>query len=190
MDIISLILIAAGLSMDCFAVSIGKGICTGKFYFRYVFRLAFLFGLFQGLMPLIGYLVANSFAEQIKEFDHWIAFVLLEIIGIKMIVDALGKQEECDEHESVKKHFQWKTLLSLAVATSIDALATGVIFVSFPNTIWIAVIIIALTSFIFSFVGVLVGIHFGKRFNFKVEIPGGIILMIIGLKILIEHLFF
>ena len=190
MDIISLILIAIGLSMDCFAVSMGKGICTGKFYFRYVFRLAFLFGLLQGGMPLIGYLAANSFAEQIKEFDHWIAFILLGIIGIKMIVDAFGEQDKYDEHESVKKHFRWKTLLSLAVATSIDALATGVIFVSYPDTIWIAAIIIALTSFIFSFAGVFVGIHFGKRFNFKVEILGGVILIIIGLKILIEHLFF
>ena len=190
MNILSIVFIAMGLAMDCFAISISKGICTGKFYFRYAFRIALLFGLFQGLMPLIGYFVANNFAEQITRFDHWIAFVLLGFIGTKMIVEAFKKKEECDEHESIKKHFQWKILLSLAVATSIDALATGIIFVPFPELIWVAVIIIAVASFIFSFAGVIIGVRFGKRFHLKVEALGGIILIIIGLKILIEHLFF
>ena len=188
MDILSIVLIAVGLAMDCFAISISKGICTGKFYFRYAFRMAFLFGLFQGGMPIIGYFAANSFSEHINSIDHWIAFALLVFIGVKMIVDAFKKQEECTEHESLKKHFRWKTLLLLAVATSIDALATGIIFVSSPELIWTAAIIIALASFVFSFIGVVIGIRFGKRFHLKVEALGGGILIIIGLKILIEHL--
>lgn len=192
MDILSIVLIAIGLAMDCFAVSISKGICTKKFYLSHTLRMALLFGLFQGLMPLIGYYVSSMFAEQIKRVDHWIAFILLGFIGIRMIIEAFkeGGNPSCEESESVNKHFKWQGLFSLAIATSIDALATGVIFAPFPELIWIAVGIIALTSFIFSIAGVYIGVHFGKRFHFKVEAIGGVILMLIGLKILVEHLFF
>lgn len=191
MDIFSIILIAIGLAMDCFAVSISKGICTKKFYFSYTLRIVLLFGLFQGVMPLIGYFIGSYFAEQIKVIDHWIAFILLGFIGGKMLIESFKKREEkcCDEY-SAKKHFQWGTLISLGIATSIDALATGVILVPYPKLIWIAVAIIALTSFIFSFIGVIIGVYCGNRFHFKVEAVGGAILITIGLKILIEHLFF
>lgn len=189
MDVFSIVLIAVGLAMDCFAVSISKGICVRKFYFSYTFRMALLFGIFQGIMPLIGFCLSSFFAEQIKVVDHWIAFVLLGFIGVRMIIEAFKSDEDdCDITDSVKKHFKWKVLFSLAIATSIDALATGVVFAPFPEIIWMAIIIIAIASFLFSFAGVLIGIHFGKRFHFKVEVLGGLILIAIGCKILIEHL--
>ncbi|NDV46720.1 manganese efflux pump [Paludibacter sp. 221] len=191
MDLLTIILMAIGLAMDCFAVSISKGICTKRFHFGYALRIAFLFGLFQGVMPLIGYYISSVFAEQIKAFDHWIAFVLLGFIGVRMIMEAFKKDEDCcDGPDTVKKHFRWKGLITLAIATSIDALATGVVLAPFAEWIYVAVIIIALVSFLFSFVGVFIGTYFGKKFTFKVEVLGGIILVGIGAKILIEHLFF
>lgn len=192
MDLFSIILIAAGLAMDCFAVSISKGVCARKFQIRYALRIAFLFGLFQGLMPLIGYYISSYFAEYIEIIDHWIAFILLGFIGVRMIVEAFKEDVsdcECEQKGSVRKHFRWKVLFPLAVATSIDALATGVVFAPYPDVIRTAVIIIAVASFLFSFAGVVIGVYFGKRFHFKVEALGGGILILIGLKILIEHLF-
>ena len=191
MNIISIILIAVGLAMDCFAIAICKGICMRKFHFFHTVQMALLFGLFQGIMPVIGFYISSYFAEQIQIVGHWVAFALLGFIGVKMIVDSLKTTENQDEKtDCVNKHFKWKTLLVLAFATSIDALATGVVFVSFPNLIWKAGVIIAATSFLFAFAGVVIGIHFGKRFRFKVEILGGVILIAIGLKILAEHFFF
>ena len=191
MDTFSIVLIAVGLAMDSFAVATCKGICTRKFHFFYTLRIALLFGLFQGIMPLIGFYAGNYFSEQIKMFGHWIAFALLGFIGIKMIIDSLKTPEnDCETDNSVKKHFKWKTLFVLALATSIDALVIGVVFVPFPCTIWKAVAIIAVISFLFAFAGVFIGIYFGKRFRFKVEILGGVILIAIGLKILAEHFFF
>lgn len=191
MDIISLILISVGLAMDCLAVSISKGICVRKIYIGYTLRMAFLFGLFQALMPLIGFFVGKVFAEQIKSVDHWIALILLAFIGIRMIVEARGKSPyEIDCSGSVASHFKIKELLPLAVATSIDALATGVILISFPEFIWKAILVIGSTSFLFSFIGMFIGTYFGKRFHFKVEILGGVILIFIGLKIWVEHMFF
>ena len=191
MDIFSIILIAVGLAMDCFAVAICKGICTRKFHFFYTIRIALLFGLFQGVMPVIGFYAGSYFSEQIKMFGHWIAFALLTFIGVKMIIDSLKTTEnECEKTNSIKNHFKWKTLIILAFATSIDALAIGIVFVPFPCTIWKAAVIIAATSFLFAFLGVVIGVHFGKRFRFKVEILGGVILIAIGLKILAEHFFF
>ena len=191
MDIFSIILIAIGLAMDCFAISISKGICIRKFHFFYTLRMALLFGLFQGVMPLIGFYISSYFADQIKVVDHWIAFILLGFIGVKMIVESFKTGENGHEKtNSIKKHFKWKGLLILAIATSIDALATGVVFAPFPEIIWIAVVTITVASFLFSFVGVIIGAHFGQRFHFKVEALGGAVLIAIGLKILIEHLFF
>lgn len=190
-------MIAIGLAMDCFAVSISKGVCSKKFYPSYAFRMALLFGIFQGIMPLIGYYVGTAFAEIITRFDHWIAFTLLGLIGGKMIMEGVAEKpdEECncinsENIEVIKKMFNWKTVFSLAIATSIDALATGLIFVPYPTYIWIAISIIALVSLLFSLLGLAIGIHFGNRFKFNVNILGGIILLIIGSKILFEHLFF
>lgn len=186
MDLLSIIIIGIGLAMDCFAVSISKGMCLKKFKFKKAFRMALLFGLFQGIMPLIGYFGGHAFAKLLSSFDHWIAFVLLGIIGGKMFIEGL---KPIDPHCDITPNpFKWKTLITLAFATSIDALATGVIFVPFPGKIWIAVINIGIISFIFSIIGVLIGVNFKKKLKFNVEILGGLILIGIGLKILIEHI--
>ncbi len=186
MDILSIILIAIGLAMDCFAVSITKGITSSKPQWGKALLMALLFGLFQGGMPLIGFFAGVAFTEQIARFDHWIALGLLGFIGGKMIWESLHEDEEQD----CTKHcdFSLKTLLLLAIATSIDALATGIIFVPTPEIIWQAVSIIALVSFIFAGVGYTIGIFCGKRFHFNVELFGGLILIAIGLKIFIEHM--
>jgi len=149
-------------------------------------RMAVLFGLFQALMPLIGYLFGIGFAGYMKAFDHWIAFGLLTLIGGKMVIEGL-KPHDPDSDET-SNPFKWSLLLSLALATSIDALATGIVLIPYPGAIWEAIAIIGFISFLFTLTGMYIGVHFGKRFHFKVEILGGVILIGIGLKILIEHL--
>lgn len=186
MDILSIIIIGIGLAMDCFAVSISKGICLKKFKLKKALRMAMLFGLFQGLMPLIGYFAGFSFARQIADYDHWIAFVLLGGIGAKMFIEGL---KPIDPHCEIKSNpFKWKVLFTLAFATSIDALATGIVFVPYPDKIWFAVTSIGMISFIFALSGVYLGVHFRQRIKINVEILGGIILFGIGAKILVEHL--
>lgn len=185
MDILSIFLIAIGLAMDCFAVAIAAGINTKKIKFTDIFKMSLMFGLFQGIMPLIGFFAGFNFSTYFKDVDHWLAFVILCFIGLKMLHESFSEEEK----ESGNP-FKWKTLLILSFATSIDALATGLIFVSIPAFICKAIIIIGITSFVFACVGVLIGHHFGKHFTFKVEILGGIILIFIGTKILIEHLYF
>lgn len=187
MDILSIIIIGIGLAMDCFAVSISKGVCLKKFKLKKVLRMAFLFGLFQGIMPLIGYFAGFSFAHYLLVFDHWIAFALLSGIGLKMFIEGL---KPIDPHCDIKSSpFKWKVLFTLAFATSIDALATGIVFVPYPEKIWFAVSTIGIISFIFSLLGVYLGVHFRSKIKINVEILGGIILIGIGAKILIEHLF-
>ena len=186
MDILSIIIIGIGLAMDCFAVSVSKGICAKKYFFWLTFRMAILFGLFQAIMPLIGYYAGASYAEQMKSIDHWLAFGLLGVIGGKMIFEGLKTPDtEC---KNPPNPFKWTSLLSLAFATSIDALATGIVFIPYPHIIWRAIAIIGSISFLFTFLGMYLGIHFGKRFQLKVEVLGGLILIGIGIKILIEHL--
>jgi manganese efflux pump family protein len=185
MDIVSIIIIGIGLAMDCFAVSISKGICAKKFFFWHTLRMAMLFGLFQAIMPLIGYAAGVSFAHQMQSFDHWLAFILLAAIGGKMIYEGIKPHDpDC----VTPNPFKWASLIPLALATSIDALATGIVFIPYQSIIWKAISIIGGISFIFTFIGMYIGIHFGKRFHLKVEIYGGIILIGIGLKILIEHI--
>ena len=186
MDIISIIVIAIGLAMDCFAVSISKGIHVKELNFWMTFRMAFLFGLFQAIMPLIGYTLGVGFAGYMKDFDHWVAFGLLMLIGGKMLIEGLKKPDP--DSDETPNPFKWSLLLSLALATSIDALATGIIFIPYSNLICIAVAIIGLVSFTFTFIGMYIGVHFGRQFHVKVESLGGIILIGIGVKILIEHL--
>lgn len=186
MDFISILIISIGLAMDCFAVSISKGICAGKFFLVNTFKMAILFGFFQGLMPLIGFYAGKTFIHELSSYDHWVAFALLGIIGGKMLIEGLKPVDpNC---EITPNPFKFKTLISLAFATSIDALATGIVFVPFPDMIFYAVTIIGIVSFLFTFLGMAIGIHFGRRFKFNVEILGGIILIGIGTKILIEHL--
>lgn len=193
MSFLSILLIAIGLAMDSFAVAISQGICAKRLRARQVLLLAVLFGAFQGLMPLIGYAMGLSFAEAIKEIDHWVAFLILSAIGGKMLFEAIrdSRKGEKDVEDCIcedKKRFGLKNLTILAIATSIDALATGLIFAPHPEVILSAVLTIGITSFLLSLFGVVMGNKVGKRFNFNFEIVGGVVLILIGVKILIEHL--
>lgn len=189
MDWLSVILIAIGLAMDCFAVSIGKGLAAaaegGTKHRCGVPVMALLFGLFQGGMPLIGYGAGTMFATFFSRFAPWIALGLLAFVGGKMIWESLNKKEE-----EVTADFSLVTLLVLAVATSIDALVTGVIFIPCKQWLWTGISVIAVTSFIFSIVGFVIGKEVGKKFHFNVELVGGIILVAIGIKICVEGLCF
>lgn len=183
MDLFDLIVTGIALSMDAFAVSIGKGLSVQRVKAKHSLICGAWFGGFQALMPLLGFLLASSFAEYIKQYDHWIAFALLILIGANMLREAFSKEEnEADASFSVK------TMLLLAVATSIDALATGVSFAVTDTNIWLAVSIIGVTTFLFSAAGVKVGSIFGRKYQSKAEFLGGVILILIGVKILIEHL--
>ena len=183
MELLEIIIIAIGLSMDAFAVSIGKGLSVAKSKLSYYLKVGLWFGGFQALMPLIGYLLGTSFADAVAEFDHWIAFALLAIIGGNMIKEAVGN----DDDEESNADFSIKALFVLAVATSIDALAAGVSFAFLKTDIISSIIIIGITTFLFSIVGFKIGIIFGNRYKKRAELVGGVILITIGLKILIEH---
>lgn len=191
MDIISIILIGVALSMDAFAVSVCKGLGMKQFDKRQANWLGVFFGGFQALMPLIGWSICSRFSKYVTTFDHWIAFALLLFIGGKMIFEAFGKKDN-DEEES--KPVSIKELFILAVATSIDALAVGIAFAcdGFDTLVSVLppVVIIGVTTYIFSFGGAFIGHRFGNIFKNKAEIVGGIILIGIGVKILLEHLFF
>lgn len=185
MDLIELFLIAVGLSMDAFAVSVCKGLAMPKCTFKKAAIVGLWFGGFQALMPAIGYVLGAQFQETIASIDHWIAFVLLALIGGNMIHEALDNdEEEADASLDVK------TMFLLAVATSIDALAIGITFAFLKVNIIPAVCFIGIVTFIISFAGVKIGNVFGVRYKNKAEIVGGIILILLGLKILLEHLGF
>ena len=177
-----LMLLAVGVSMDAFAVSICKGLSVRSLQPKHACLTALWFGGFQALMPLIGYYLGVSFADFVSSVDHWIAFVLLGIIGGNMIKESFSK-DECD----YSPDFSFKTMLSLAVATSIDALAIGVSFAFLRVNIWTSVLIIGLTTGAFSALGVCIGKFFGCRYKSKAEFTGGFILVAMGVKILLEH---
>jgi putative Mn2+ efflux pump MntP len=185
MKLLEIFIIAVGLSMDAFAVSITLGLSIKKPKIKEVIIPGIFFGFFQALMPIMGYFAGIHLAGKIKEFDHWIAFVLLGIIGGKMIKESLSKKKE----ELDKDYFQFMKMLILAVATSIDALAIGVTFAFFKINIFKAAIIIGSITFILSMAGVKIGNIFGARFKSKAEFIGGAVLVILGIKIVIEHLF-
>lgn len=182
MDIVELIAIAVGVSMDAFAVSICKGLSVRKIRPSYPVSAALWFGGFQALMPLLGYYLGVSFADMVSSIDHWIAFVLLGIIGANMIKESFNRKE-C----SIDADFSFSTMLAMAVATSIDALAVGVSFAFLKVNIWSAVFLIGLITAVFSATGILVGNMFGCRFKSKAELAGGVILVVMGCKILLEH---
>ena len=184
MTFLELLLIAIGLSMDAFSVSICKGLTTKTFSWRMALICGLWFGLFQALMPIIGYFLGAQFQELIEAYDHWIAFGLLALIGANMIREALSKKEE----ESTNGALDLKTMFLLAIATSIDALAVGVSFACIQVELWSSVAVIGLTTFLFSVLGVKIGNVFGSRYEKSAGIVGGIILILIGLKILLEHL--
>jgi len=185
MGLLEIILIAVGLSLDAFAVSITLGLSVKNLRIKEVLIPGIYFGFFQAIMPFIGYLAGTYFAHKIQNLDHWIAFVLLGFIGGKMIKDSFSKDEKVNE-----KPFQFVTILLLAIATSIDALAVGVTFAFFEVNILLAIIITGLTAFCISIGGVKIGNLFGAKYKSKAEFIGGAVLVILGLKILIEHLFF
>lgn len=184
MEWIQILLIAVGLSMDAFAVSVCKGLQMKKVDYKYALLTASFFGGFQAIMPLIGWALGKQFAHYITSFDHWISFFLLAVIGGKMIVEAYKDGEEgvCPVIYDIKD------LLMLAIATSIDALAVGITFAFLEMEIILPVLLIGVITFALSICGVLVGNRFGSRYKSKAELAGGIILILIGLKILLEHL--
>ncbi|OKZ19174.1 MAG: hypothetical protein BHV81_06055 [Butyricimonas synergistica] len=182
MGIISILLIAVGLAMDSLAVSISGGIVMRPFCMRQSLRLALTMGIFQGGMTLLGWLMGVSFSSYITTFDHWIAFILLGFLGGKMIYESFG------EEETTISSFSTKTLLTLGVATSIDALAVGVSMAFLKTSIYFPAFIIGFVTFALSLIGVISGYRFGKIKGINVELFGGIILIAIGVKILIEHL--
>ncbi|MDY6329279.1 MAG: manganese efflux pump MntP family protein [Lachnospiraceae bacterium] len=184
MGTLELLILAIGLSMDAFAVSVCKGLAMKKLEFKNMAIVGLWFGGFQALMPTIGYFLGVQFKNQITAIDHWIAFVLLGIIGANMIKEACSK----DDEEEVKANLDVKTMFMLAIATSIDALAVGITFAFLSVNLVHAVTFIGITTFILSAVGVGIGNIFGTKYKAKAEIAGGIILILLGIKILLEHL--
>lgn len=184
MSLFTLFVTAVGLSMDAFAVSICKGLAMKKLSMKKALIIGLWFGGFQALMPTIGYLLGTRFEQYVTAIDHWIAFVLLWLIGANMVKEALSKEEENEANDSVDV----KTMFLLAVATSIDALAVGVTYAFLQVSIIPAVSFIGIITFLLSIVGVKVGNVFGMKYKSKAELAGGIILIIMGVKILLEHL--
>ena len=183
MNLISVFLIGVGLSMDAFAAAICKGLSIRKNFLEKSFVVALFFGVFQAAMPYIGYLLGSIFAEKLQAVDHWIAFVLLSIIGVNMIRESRDKTCTIEEDR-----LDLKNLFMLAIATSIDALAVGVSFAFLKRKISLAVFVIGLTTFVISFFGVRIGRAFGIALKDKAQVAGGLILIFLGLKILVEHL--
>ncbi|MBS5672420.1 MAG: manganese efflux pump [Firmicutes bacterium] len=184
MKLYELFILAVGLSMDAFAVAICKGLAIRKVSLKHAAWVGLWFGGFQMLMPLLGFLLANSFAQAIASFDHWIAFLLLAVIGGNMLKEAFSKDEETTDAS-----FAPRVMLLLAVATSIDALAVGITLALLPGVnIAAAVLFIGCITFILSAVGLKVGNVFGLKYKNKAEMVGGTILILMGLKILLEHL--
>ena len=183
MNFITLLLLAIGLSMDAFAVSVCKGLSLKRTSLRAYLAVGLWFGGFQALMPVVGYYLIFHFKNYVTAIDHWIAFALLAIIGINMIREALsGKEETADAS------MDFKTMLLLAIATSIDALAVGISFGCLDVNLPLAVAIIGITTFALSVAGLKIGTIFGTRYKSKAEITGGVILILLGVKILLEHL--
>lgn len=184
---VSLFILAIGLAMDAFVVSITSGICIREVKFKYATKIGLCFGFFQGFMPVLGFLLGENFSKYIESFDHWIAFTLLAFLGGKMLFEAI--RSEKDEQDQCKRDILCtKTLLVMGIATSIDALAVGISFAFLKVNIAYASIVIGVITFLTSTLGVYVGRKFGDRFKKNAEIAGGIILVGIGLKILLEHL--
>lgn len=192
MEFIELFMIAIGLSMDAFAVAICKGLNMKKVNYKHTFIIALFFGVFQGVMPLIGWLLGRNFEQYITSIDHWIAFILLAFIGGNMIREGLkGDGEVSEEALTTLEHSEkldLKELTVMAVATSIDALAIGITFAFLKVSIVPAVSLIGVTTFIISLCGVFIGNYFGVKYKNKAEIAGGVILILIGTKILLSHL--
>mgnify|MGYP004649454225 FL=1 len=185
MTALEIFLIGVGLSMDAFAVSICKGLSVGRVNFKHMVIAGLWFGGFQALMPLIGYLLGSTFEQYVTSIDHWIAFILLSIIGANMIKESFDK-----DSERQNSSFSFMSMLMVAVATSIDALAVGITFAFLQVNIWFAIAIIGCTTFVISAAGIKIGSVFGAKYKAKAEFFGGAVLICLGIKILVEHLFF
>lgn len=183
MTVFELFILAVGLSMDAFAVAVCKGLAIGRIQWKHIVIVGLWFGGFQALMPLVGYFLGSSFAEYIAAVDHWIAMILLCLIGGNMIRESLDK-----DPEHVNPSLGFKAMLVMAIATSIDALAVGVTFAFLAVRIISAVCFIGVITFLLSALGVKIGSIFGTKYKSKAEMAGGIILILLGIKILLEHL--
>ena len=188
MDIVTILFLGIGLAMDAFSVSVTDGIVLGKPKFAQASKIAFFFGLFQFLMPVLGFLLGSAFAKLITAFDHWVAFGLLAFIGGKMIWEAFHEEDECCANN--KNPLDSYTLFILAIATSIDALAVGITFATMAVSVLFASMIIGILTFFICLFGVYLGSWCGNLLGNKAEVTGGLVLLGIGIKILIEHLFF
>lgn len=180
---LEILLISIGLAMDAFAVSICKGLSFKTMSWKKAIIVGLYFGFFQALMPLIGYFLGATFESVVTKVDHWIAFILLGIIGINMIKEAFGNDEE-NQNDKV----DFKTMIMLAIATSIDALAVGITFAFLKVNMVIATIMIGIVTFAICVIGVKIGNKFGDKYERKAEVVGGLILIFMGIKILLEHL--
>lgn len=185
---IELFLLGIGLAMDAFAVSVCKGLGMRKLNKKQTLIIGLYFGGFQALMPLIGWLLGSQFQKYITRIDHWIAFILLGFIGGKMMIEAIREWNEEETVDVIDAPLDHKNMLVLAVATSIDALAVGITFAFLNTPIIEAITVIGITTMIISIIGVVVGNFFGSRYKSKAEFIGGLILVLLGLKILLEHL--
>ena len=185
MGIIEILFIGVSLGADAFAVSVCKGLSLKKFDTKKGLIIALYFGIFQGLMPVMGYLLGTTFKDLITSIDHWIAFGLLAFIGVQMIMEAIKGD---DEEEDQSSELRIKELIALAIATSIDALAVGITFAFLQVSIIPSICLIGIITFVLSIIGVIIGNKFGTKYKSKAELAGGIVLVLIGLKILLEHL--
>ena len=183
MGFLEIVVISVGLAMDAFAVSVCKGLSMKKMNWKSAVIIAFYFGIFQAVMPVIGFFLGNTFRQLVESLDHWIAFILLSIIGGNMIKESFD-----DELEKRNENVDVKTMLVLAIATSIDALAVGITFAFFETNLLLSILMIGFITFFISLAGVKIGNRFGDKFQNKAELTGGIILIVIGLKILLQHL--
>ena len=183
MSLFGIIILSIGLGMDAFAVSVCKGVSFKKSNLKKSIIVASYMGIFQSIMPVIGYFLGMSFADKITSIDHWLAFALLFVIGIKMIKEALSTEKEV-----INDKVDSKEMIILAIATSIDALAVGITFAFLNVNLWFAVSLIGMITFLLCFVGTKIGSIFGDKYENKAELAGGLILILLGLKIVLEHL--
>lgn len=188
MGIIEFFLTGVGLSMDAFAVAICKGLGMRKINYKQMLLIALFFGGFQALMPLLGWLLGRQFEQYITSVDHWIAFALLVLIGANMLREARKEDDTADTEAVYDAPLPLGQLLLMAIATSIDALAVGISFAFLGVNIWLAIAVIGTTTFLISAAGVFIGNRFGNRYEKRATIAGGIILILLGVKILLEHL--
>ncbi len=184
MGLLEIIIMSIGLAMDAFSVSICKGLLVKKYKFKNSIIIGLYFGLFHMIMPIIGYFLGSSFEKFITSIDHWVAFILLFLIGSHMINESFSKKKEKEDGST-----KFNSMFPLALATSIDSLAVGITIAFLRANIYLTSIIIGVVTFVFSMIGVKIGNTFGRKYEKKAKLFGGIILIIIGIKILIEHLY-